>query len=166
MIVALIILSTLWPDFSIDRDCHVYEWGAWGWWATAPDLYHVEDMAMVAQIPMPRVFIIEDSSLNAFGNRFKPAECSCRSHFKFSHHESKSWRLWHEVISGNYIAFDHCCCLASAALPFCLVWQDDDVGWRWSQTEDNDRDGNGLEIIMLVISLSHCSSTSAATLCN
>ena len=33
----------------------------------APQLYHiVEDMAMVAQIPMPRVFIIEDQSLNAF----------------------------------------------------------------------------------------------------
>src|SRR5699024_1910422 len=33
----------------------------------APQLYHiVEDMAMVAQIPMPRVFIMEDQSLNDF----------------------------------------------------------------------------------------------------
>ncbi|HEX2007249.1 TPA: hypothetical protein V1S17_002007, partial [Streptococcus pneumoniae] len=32
---------------------------------TAPDLYHVvEDMALVAQIPMPRVFIIDDPALN------------------------------------------------------------------------------------------------------
>ena len=38
----------------------------------APDLYHVvEDMAMVAQIPMHRVFIIEDSSLNAFATRHR-----------------------------------------------------------------------------------------------
>lgn len=39
----------------------------------APQLYHiVEDMAMVAQIPMPRVFIIEDQSLNAFATGYSP----------------------------------------------------------------------------------------------
>ena len=33
----------------------------------APQLYHiVQDMAMVAQIPMPRVYIVEDPSMNAF----------------------------------------------------------------------------------------------------
>lgn len=41
--------------------------------AEAPDYYHiVEDMAMVAQIPMPRVFIIEDSALNAFATGSSP----------------------------------------------------------------------------------------------
>ena len=40
---------------------------------TAPDLYHVvEDMAMVAQIPMPRVFIIDDPALNAFATGSNP----------------------------------------------------------------------------------------------
>lgn len=39
----------------------------------APDYYHiVEDMAMVAQIPMPRVFIIDDPSLNAFATGSSP----------------------------------------------------------------------------------------------
>lgn len=39
----------------------------------APDLYHiVEDMAMVAQIPMPRVFIVDDPSLNAFATGSSP----------------------------------------------------------------------------------------------
>lgn len=39
----------------------------------APDYYHiVEDMAMVAQIPMPRVFIVEDPSLNAFATGSSP----------------------------------------------------------------------------------------------
>lgn len=39
----------------------------------APDYYHiVEDMAMVAQIPMPRVFIIDDPSLNAFATGASP----------------------------------------------------------------------------------------------
>lgn len=39
----------------------------------APLLYHtVEDMALVANIPMPRVFIIEDDALNAFATGAKP----------------------------------------------------------------------------------------------
>ena len=39
----------------------------------APELYHiVQDMAMVAQIPMPRVFIVEDASPNAFATGSKP----------------------------------------------------------------------------------------------
>lgn len=39
----------------------------------APDLWHiVEDMAMVAQVPMPRVFIINDPSPNAFATGNNP----------------------------------------------------------------------------------------------
>lgn len=42
-----------------------------------PDLYHVvEDMAMVAQIPMPRVFVIDDPSLNAFATGSSPQEAA------------------------------------------------------------------------------------------
>ena len=38
-----------------------------------PDYYHiVEDMAMVAQIPMPRVYVIDDPSLNAFATGSSP----------------------------------------------------------------------------------------------
>lgn len=39
----------------------------------APELYHiVQDMALVAQIPMPRVYIVDDPSLNAFATGSKP----------------------------------------------------------------------------------------------
>ncbi len=39
----------------------------------APKLYHtVQDMAMVAQIPMPRVFIVDDPSMNAFATGSNP----------------------------------------------------------------------------------------------
>lgn len=39
----------------------------------APELWHiVEDMAMVAKVPMPRVFIIHDDSPNAFATGNKP----------------------------------------------------------------------------------------------
>ncbi|WP_161980619.1 zinc metalloprotease HtpX [Streptococcus sp. S784/96/1] len=45
--------------------------------AEASDYYHiVEDMAMVAQIPMPRVFIIEDPSLNAFATGSSPGNAA------------------------------------------------------------------------------------------
>ena len=38
-----------------------------------PDYYHiVEDMAMVAQVPMPRVFVVDDPSLNAFATGSSP----------------------------------------------------------------------------------------------
>ena len=50
---------------------------------TAPTLYHVvEDMAMVAQIPMPRVFIIEDASLNAFATGSNPQNAAGSSNFR------------------------------------------------------------------------------------
>ncbi|MBM7617202.1 heat shock protein HtpX [Weissella uvarum] len=39
----------------------------------APELWHiVEDMALVARVPMPRVFIIDDASPNAFATGNKP----------------------------------------------------------------------------------------------
>ena len=39
----------------------------------APQLYHiVQDMAMVAQIPMPRVYIVDDPSMNAFATGSNP----------------------------------------------------------------------------------------------
>lgn len=39
----------------------------------APELWHiVEDMALVAKVPMPRVFIINDASPNAFATGNKP----------------------------------------------------------------------------------------------
>ncbi len=46
---------------------------------TAPNLYHaVEDMAMVAQIPMPRVFIVDDPSGRMLLRRdLAPMLCGC-----------------------------------------------------------------------------------------
>ena len=45
--------------------------------ADHPDYYHiVEDMAMVAQIPMPRVFIIDDPALNAFATGSSPQKAA------------------------------------------------------------------------------------------
>lgn len=129
---------------------------------TAPDLYHVvEDMAMVAQIPMPRVFIIEDSSLNAFATGSNPqnaAVAATSGLLAIMNREELEAVMGHEVshirnydirISTIAVALASAITLLSSMAGRMMWW-----GGAGRRRNDNDRDGNGLEIIMLVISLS------------
>lgn len=128
---------------------------------TAPDLYHVvEDMAMVAQIPMPRVFIIEDSSLNAFATGSNPqnaAVAATSGLLAIMNREELEAVMGHEVshirnydirISTIAVALASAITLLSSMAGRMMWW-----GGAGRRRNDNDRDGNGLEIIMLVISL-------------
>jgi len=128
---------------------------------TAPDLYHVvEDMAMVAQIPMPRVFIIEDSSLNAFATGSNPhnaAVAATSGLLAIMNREELEAVMGHEVshirnydirISTIARALARALTLLSSMAGRMMWW-----GGAGRRRSDNDRDGNGLEIIMLVISL-------------
>ena len=128
---------------------------------TAPDLYHVvEDMAMVAQIPMPRVFIIEDSSLNAFATGSNPqnaAVAATSGLLAIMNREELEAVMGHEVshirnydirISTIAVALASAVTLLSSMAGRMMWW-----GGAGRRRSDNDRDGNGLEIIMLVISL-------------
>ena len=128
---------------------------------TAPDLYHVvEDMAMVAQIPMPRVFIIEDSSLNAFATGSNPqnaAVAATSGLLTIMNREELEAVMGHEVshirnydirISTIAVALASAITLLSSMAGRMMWW-----GGAGRRRSDNDRDGNGLEIIMLVISL-------------
>ena len=128
---------------------------------TAPDLYHVvEDMAMVAQIPMPRVFIIEDSSLNAFATGSNPqisAVAVTSGLLAIMNREELEAVMGHEVshirnydirISTIAVALASAITLLSSMAGRMMWW-----GGAGRRRSDNDRDGNGLEIIMLVISL-------------
>ena len=130
---------------------------------TAPDLYHVvEDMAMVAQIPMPRVFIIEDSSLNAFATGSNPqnaAVAATSGLLAIMNREELEAVMGHEVshirnydirISTIAVALASAITLLSSMAGRMMWWGGAD---RRRNDNDNDRDGNGLEIIMLVISL-------------
>ena len=130
---------------------------------TAPDLYHVvEDMAMVAQIPMPRVFIIEDSSLNAFATGSNPqnaAVAATSGLLAIMNREELEAVMGHEVshirnydirISTIAVALASAITLRSSMAGRMMWWGGAD---RRRNDNDNDRDGNGLEIIMLVISL-------------
>ena len=128
---------------------------------TAPGLYHVvEDMAMVAQIPMPRVFIIEDSSLNAFATGSNPqnaAVAATSGLLAIMNREELEAVMGHEVshirnydirISTIAVALASAITLLSSMAGRMMWW-----GGAGRRRSDNDRDGNGLEIIMLVISL-------------
>ena len=130
---------------------------------TAPDFYHVvEDMAMVAQIPMPRVFIIEDSSLNAFATGSNPqnaAVAATSGLLAIMNREELEAVMGHEVshirnydirISTIAVALASAITLLSSLAGRMMWWGGAD---RRRNDNDNDRDGNGLEIIMLVISL-------------
>ena len=125
---------------------------------TAPDLYHVvEDMAMVAQIPMPRVFIIEDSSLNAFATGSNPqnaAVAATSGLLAIMNREELEAVMGHEVshirnydirISTIAVSLASAITLLSSMAGRMMWW-----GGAGRRRSDN---GNGLEIIMLVISL-------------
>ena len=88
-----------------------------------PVLYHVvEDMAMVAQIPMPRVYVIDDPGLNAFATGSNPQNAA--------------------------VALASAITLLSSMAGRMMWWGGDSRSRR-----SNDRDGGGLEIILLVLSL-------------
>ena len=128
---------------------------------TAPTLYHVvEDMAMVAQIPMPRVFIINDASLNAFATGSNPqnaAVAATSGLLAVMNREELEAVIGHEVshirnydirISTIAVALASAITLLSSMAGRMMWWGGADRGRR-----SDDRDSGGLEIIMLVVSL-------------
>lgn len=128
---------------------------------TAPDFYHVvEDMAMVAQIPMPRVFIIDDPALNAFATGSNPqnaAVAATSGLLAIMNREELEAVMGHEVshirnydirISTIAVALASAITMLSGMAGRMMWW-----GGAGRRRSDDDRDGNGLEIIMLVVSL-------------
>lgn len=119
---------------------------------TAPDLYHVvEDMALVAQIPMPRVFIIDDPALNAFATGSNPqnaAVAATSGLLAIMNREELEAVMGHEV--SHIRNYDIRISTIAVALVSAITMLSGMAGRRRS---DDDRDGNGLEIIMLVVSL-------------
>ncbi len=128
---------------------------------TAPDLYHVvEDMALVAQIPMPRIFIIDDPALNAFATGSNPqnaAVAATSGLLAIMNREELEAVMGHEVshirnydirISTIAVALASAITMLSSMAGRMMWW-----GGAGRRRSDDDRDGNGLEIIMLVVSL-------------
>lgn len=128
--------------------------------AEAPDLYHVvEDMAMVAQVPMPRVYIVEDSSPNAFATGSKPenaAVAATTGLLNLMNREELEAVIGHEVshirnydirISTIAVALVSAVTMLSS-LAGRMMWFGG--GSRRRDSRDND---NGLGILILILSL-------------
>ena len=126
-----------------------------------PVLYHVvEDMAMVAQIPMPRVYVIDDQGLNAFATGSNPqnaAVAATSGLLEIMNREELEAVIGHEVshirnldirISTIAVALASAITLLSSMAGRMMWW-----GGASRSRRNSDRDSGGLEVIMLVISL-------------
>ena len=126
-----------------------------------PVLYHVvEDMAMVAQIPMPRVYVIDDAGLNAFATGSNPqnaAVAATSGLLDIMNREELEAVIGHEVshirnldirISTIAVALASAITLLSSMAGRMMWW-----GGASRSRRNSDRDSGGLEVILLVISL-------------
>ena len=126
-----------------------------------PVLYHVvEDMAMVAQIPMPRVYVIDDAGLNAFATGSNPenaAVAATTGLLDIMNREELEAVIGHEVshirnldirISTIAVALASAITLLSSMAGRMMWW-----GGASRSRRNSDRDSGGLEVILLVISL-------------
>lgn len=126
-----------------------------------PVLYYVvEDMAMVAQIPMPRVYVIDDPGLNAFATGSNPqnaAVAATSGLLEIMNREELEAVIGHEVshirnldirISTIAVALASAITLLSSMAGRMMWW-----GGASRSRRNSDRDSGGLEVILLVISL-------------
>ncbi|WP_143463439.1 zinc metalloprotease HtpX [Levilactobacillus enshiensis] len=124
----------------------------------APQLWHlIEDMALVAQVPMPRVFIIEDASPNAFATGNDP------QHAAVAVTTGILDRLTREELEGvighemshvrNYdIRLQTIALALSAAIGLLVNFASNWFWWGGGRRRDDDRDSGG-NVIGLVISI-------------
>ena len=124
-----------------------------------PVLYHVvEDMAMVAQIPMPRVYVIDDPCLNAFATGSNPqnaAVAATSGLLEIMNREELEAVIGHEVshIRNLDIRISTIAVALASAITLLSSMAGRMMWWGGASRRSNDRDSGGLEVIMLVISL-------------
>lgn len=129
--------------------------------AEMPDYYHVvEDMALVAQIPMPRVFVIEDPSLNAFATGSTPenaAVAATTGLLAVMNREELEGVIGHEVshirnydirISTIAVALASAITLLSS-MGGRMMWYGDG---RNRRSSNNDNNGS-IQLILVILSL-------------
>lgn len=125
----------------------------------APELYHVvQDMAMVAQIPMPRVYIVEDASPNAFATGSKPenaAVATTTGLLAIMNREELEGVMGHEV--SHIRNYDIRISTIAVALASAITMLSSLAGrmmWFGSGRRRSNRDNdNGLGVILLIVSL-------------
>lgn len=119
----------------------------------APTLWHVvEDMAMVAQVPMPRVFIIEDASPNAFATGNNPehaAVAATTGLLQMMNREELEGVMGHEMSHvRNYDIRLQTIALALASAIAALVNFAGNFWWFGGRRSDDDNDSVGVIAIV------------------
>ena len=125
-----------------------------------PELWHiVEDMALVAKVPMPRVFIIDDESPNAFatGNSPEQAAVAVTTGIQAQlNREEMEGVIGHEMSHvRNYdIRLQTIALALTAAISLLVNWGMNAFWWGGGRrSRDNDRDGNGAQILLMVLAI-------------
>lgn len=118
-----------------------------------PELWHVvEDMAMVAQVPMPRVFIIDDPSPNAFATGNNPQHATVaatKGLLAMMNREELEGVMAHEMSHvKNYDIRLQTIALALAAAISLLVNFASNFWWFGGGDRDRERDGGGVIAIL------------------
>lgn len=124
----------------------------------APDLWHiVEDMALVANVPMPRVFIIHDDSPNAFatGNNLEHAAVAATT--GIMHRLTRSELegvMAHEMTHvRNYDIRIQTIAVAMTSAIAMLANFGSNFWWMAGSSRDDDRREGGSNIIGMVMSI-------------
>ncbi|KZU14984.1 zinc metalloprotease HtpX [Lactiplantibacillus argentoratensis] len=125
-----------------------------------PELWHiVEDMALVAKVPMPRVFIIDDESPNAFATGNDP------EHAAVAVTTGIQARLTREEMEGvighemshvrNYdIRLQTIALALAAAISLLVNWGMNAFWWGGGRrSRDDDRDGNGAQVLLMILAI-------------
>ena len=114
----------------------------------APEIWHiVEDMAMVGRVPMPRVFIIDDQSPNAFATGPNPENAAVavtRGLMERLNREEIEGVIAHEIshIRNYDIRLQTTALALSSAIVF-LANLGSYAMWWGPRRDDDDREGNG-----------------------
>ncbi|WP_281830098.1 MULTISPECIES: zinc metalloprotease HtpX [Lactobacillus] len=123
-----------------------------------PQLWHiVQDMAMVGQVPMPRVFIINDPSPNAFATGRDPdhsAVAVTQGLLDMMNREELEGVLGHEIshIRNYDIRLSTIAVVLVGVISF-LSGVASRVIWFGGGDRDNDRDSNVIEMIFKVVAI-------------
>lgn len=125
----------------------------------AADFFHiVEDMAMVAQIPMPKVYIIDDPSLNAFATGSSPenaAVAATSGLLQVMNREELEGVIGHEIshIRNYDIRISTIAVALASAITLIASMGSRMMWYGGGRQRQNDRDNSSLGIVFLIFSL-------------
>lgn len=158
LIGSLVYLFIMWQNpanmiMSLNHAQEIHE-------ADNPELWHiVEDMAMVAQVPMPRVYIIPDPSPNAFATGRDPehsAVAVTQGILELLDREELEGVLGHELshVKNYDILLSTIAVVLVGVISFISNMASN--FWFWGgvrSDDDDDRDSNTLAMIFKVVAL-------------